>query len=223
MHDIARYYPIITTIFSFIIARGMFADYRDQRLPYLFCWALGVCAFGLAALAASINVLAGWSSVNLKFWYIVGALVGGFPLAQGTLYALANRKVAAITTIVFLTVIAVASVAVVLTPISIPPGFDGELTGKVFSWKWVRYFSPIVNSYSFLVVLGGGLYSVYRYYVVSDRDDLYLANANIALGGILPGFGGILMRMGYADSLFVLEFLALALIYFGYRVLKNSP
>jgi hypothetical protein len=222
MQDIARYYPIVTTIFAFIIARGIFVDYREQKQPYVLCWALGVCSFGLAALAASINVLAGWSPANLKFWYIVGALLGGFPLAQGTLYLLASRKVANITTIFFLIVILVASVAVVLTPITLPPDFDHELTGKVFSWKWVRSFSPLVNTYSLLVVLGGGVYSIYRYYSKPDRDELYLANANIALGGILPGFGGILMRMGYANALFVMDFLALALIYSGYRLYKNS-
>jgi hypothetical protein len=222
MQDIARYYPIVTAIFSFIIVREMFVDYREHKLNYLLCWTLGVCSFGLAALAASINVLFGWSLANLKFWYIIGALVGGFPLAQGTLYLLASRKVANCLTVFFLLVIAVASVAVALTPVSIPPGFDHELTGKVFTWKWVRSFSPIVNSYSFLVVLGGGIYSIYRYYSSLDRDETYLANANIALGGILPGFGGILMRMGYTNALFVTDFLALALIYSGYRIFKSS-
>jgi hypothetical protein len=222
MQDIARYYPIVTTIFSFIIAWEMFVHYRLRRLPYLLCWALGVCAFGFAALAASINVLAGWSPGNLKFWYIIGALVGGFPLAQGTLYFLASRKVANILTVFFLLVIMVAAVAVVLTPIVIPPNFDHELTGKVFAWKWVRYFSPIVNTYAFLVVLGGGIYSAYKYYSGVDRDDLHLANANISLGGILPGFGGIFMRMGFVNALFVLDFLALAVIYSGYRILKRS-
>lgn len=222
MQDIARYYPIVTTIFSFIIAREMFVDYREQRLTYVLCWALGVCSFGLAALGASINVLFGWSAANLKFWYVVGALVGGFPLAQASLYLLAGRKVANISTVFFTAVIIVAATAIILTPISIPPDFDHELTGKVFTWKWVRSFSPIVNTYSFLVVLGGGIYSVYKYYSHSDSDELHLANAYIALGGILPGFGGILMRMGYVNALFVTDFLALALIYSGYRIFKNS-
>jgi hypothetical protein len=222
MHEIAKYYPIVTTIFAFIIAREIFVHYRERKLTYLLCWTLGVCSFGLAALAASINVLAGWSPANLKFWYIAGALVGGFPLAQGTLYFLASRKVANISTIVCMVIIAVAAVAVALTPISIPPDFDHELTGKVFTWKWVRGFSPIVNTYSFLVLLGGGIYSAYRYYSRLDRDELHLSNANIALGGILPGIGGILIRMGYANALFVLDFLALAVIYSGYRILKDT-
>jgi hypothetical protein len=173
-------------------------------------------------MAASINLLAGWSAANLKCWYIIGALIGGFPLAQGTMYFLAGKKAGNITTFLFVLIIAVAAVAVAFTPISIPPDFDYELTGKVFTWKWVRAFSPIVNTYSLIVLLGGGAYSAYKYYSSSDRDELHLAHANIALGGILPGIGGILMRMGYANALFVLDFLALAVIYSGYRILKGS-
>jgi hypothetical protein len=222
MHDIARYYPIVTTIFSFIIAWEMFVHYRQRKSTYLLCWVIGVCAFGLAALAATINVLVGWFPANLKFWYIVGALVGGFPLAQGTLYFLTSRKLAGISTIFFLIVIAVGAVAVALTPVSIPPDFDYELTGKVFAWKWVRYFSPIVNSYSFLVVVGGAIYSAYRYYSDPFNEEPHLGNATISLGGILPGIGGTLMRMGYVNALFVMEFFALVVIYSGYRIIKRS-
>ena len=223
MQDIAKYYPIVTTIFAFIIAWEIFQHYRERRQAFLLCWTLGVCSFGLAALAASINVLAGWSPANLKFWYIVGALVGGFPLAQGTLYFLARRKVANTLTIVFALIITVAAIAVVLAPISLPPDFDHELTGKVFAWKWVRSFSPIVNTYTLVVLLGGGIYSAYRYYSHLERDDLHLANATIALGSLFPGIGGVLMRMGFANALFVLDFLALAMIYYGYRNIKEEP
>ena len=92
MQEIAKYYPIVSTIFAFIIAREMFLHYRERKLPYLLCWTLGVSSFGLAGLAASINVLAGWSPANLEAWYIAGALVGGFLLAQGSLYILARHE-----------------------------------------------------------------------------------------------------------------------------------
>jgi hypothetical protein len=133
-----------------------------------------------------------------------------------------RRKFADISTIFFVTVIVVAAIAVALSPVSIPPNFDYELTGKVFAWKWVRYFSPIINTYSFLILLGGGIYSAYRYYAPVFRDSSYLGLANIALGGILPGIGGTLMRMGYVNALFVMEFLALIVIYYGYRILQRS-
>ncbi len=199
----------------------MSGHYRERKSAALLCWIIGVCTFGLAALAASINVLLGWYTANLKFWYIVGALSGGFPLAQGTVYFLMSRKFADISTIIFLMVIAVGAVAVAVTPVSIPPDFDYELTGKVFTWKWVRYFSPIVNSYSFLVLIGGGIYSAKKYYQ-DYLEEEHLGNANIALGSMLPGIGGILMRMGHINALFVMDFVALIVIYYGYRIIKKS-
>lgn len=223
MDDIARYYPIITTLFSFIIAREMYGYYRQQKPVYLLWWIIGVGTFGMAALAASINVLIGWYTVNLKCWYIVGALLGGFPLAQGTVYFLMSRRFADVSTILFLLVIAAGAATVALTPVRIPPDFDYELTGKVFAWKWVRYFSPVINTYSLLVLAGGGFYSARRYYTRLFHEPAHLGNANIALGGIVPGIGGTLMRMGYVNALFVMDFLALILIYAGYRILKTGP
>src|SRR5690606_13092379 len=124
MHDIARYYPIVTTIFAFIIAWEMWLHYRQRPSPSLLCWIIGICGVGLAAFAASMNVLFGWAPVILKSWYVVGALVGGFPLAQGMVYFLMGRKIAVFLTILFSIVIATGAVAVALSPLRIEPGFD---------------------------------------------------------------------------------------------------
>jgi hypothetical protein len=222
MQDIARYFPIVTTIFSFIIAREMFNHYLQQKTHYVLCWAFGVLAFGLAALAASINALFGWSAANVKFWYFAGALVGGFPLAQGTLYLLTKRKIADVLAGIFLLVIAVGAVCVALTPLTIPSDFDHQLTGKVFSWRWVRYFPLVTNSYSFFVLVIGGIYSFYLHRTSVGNDSPYLANATIALGSLMPGFGGILMRMGFVNALFVVDFLAMIVIYSGFLILKQN-
>lgn len=222
MQDIARYYPIVTTIFSFIIAREMYLHYRQSRFPFLLCWILGVCAFGLAGLAASINILAGWSPATLKLWYLAGALIGGFPLAQGTVYLLMSRRFADISTVVMLVFIAIAAMAIVQTPVNAPADFDTSLTGKLFAWEWVRFFPLITNSYSFLVLVTGGAYSAYKHRSSIDDDTPYLANATIALGALMPGIGGTLMRMGFVYALFVVDFLGLIVIYYGFRILKKS-
>ena len=48
--------------------------------------------FSLGTLTESINAIFGWSEWNTKVWYIVGALLGGYPLAQGTIYLLMNKR-----------------------------------------------------------------------------------------------------------------------------------
>ena len=59
-----------------------------QKKKYLLWWMLGVVTFGLGTLSESLHALIGYNELNLRFWYIIGALLGGFPLAQGTVYLL---------------------------------------------------------------------------------------------------------------------------------------
>ncbi len=220
MDNIAEYIPILTTVFSIYFFNEIFAHYRKRRTKYLLWWALGVLTFGLGTLAESINVLLGWSPINLKYWYIVGALLGGFPLAQGSVYLLMNRKFANISAFVIVSIIIIGSVFIILTPISLPDAFDGKLTGKVFSWEWVRYFSPLINLYAFIFLVGGAIYSAIKYYKMGIREAPFRGNIFIAIGGLLPGIGGSFTRFGYVEVLYVTEFLGLLLIYFGYKIIK---
>ncbi len=217
-----EYIPIITTIFSAFFFREIFAHYRRTKTTYLLWWTLGVVAFGLGTLTESINVLFGWSQINTKAWYIVGALLGGFPLAQGSVYLLMNRKFANITTILFVTLIIGAGVCVMLSPIVIPDDFAGKLTGKVFEWKWVRLFSIPINIYALIFLVGGAIYSAIRYYAKADHQARFKGNIFIAFGGLLPGIGGTFTRMGHVNVLYVTELVGLTLIYIGYKIIKTN-
>jgi hypothetical protein len=183
---------------------------------------IGVLTFGLGTLTESINAVVGWSVLNTKIWYIAGALLGGFPLAQGTIYLLMRKRTADILTVIFVTVIVTASFCVMLTPVKIPPAFDDQLTGKVFEWEWVRLFSPFINIYSFIFLVGGALYSAYKYIRNKRARARSLGNICIAIGALLPGIGGTYTRMGYVHVLFVTEFIGLLLIYTGYITIRND-
>lgn len=222
MNPIIEYVPIITTIFSIFFVKEIFEHYQNHKTKYLLWWTIGVLTFGLGTLAESINVIFGWNEINLKYWYIVGALLGGFPLAQGSVYLLMSKKFANISTYILVTIIIIASLAVILTPVDIPEGFDNKLTGAVFSWKWVRYFSPLINIYAFIFLVGGAIYSAIKYFFKNDKQARFRGNIVIAIGGLLPGIGGTYTRMGYVNVLFVTELIGLVLIYVGYRIIKQD-
>lgn len=216
------YIPILTTLFSIFFTVQIYAHYRQKKTPYLLWWTLGVITFGLGTFSESFHALFGWNPVNLKFWYIVGALLGGYPLAQGSVYLLMNRKFAHASTFICVTLILIASVCVIWTPIRIPPDFDYRLTGKVFEWEWVRKFSPFINLYSLLFLVGGAIYSAITYYHRRQRKAPYKGNILIAIGALLPGIGGTFTRMGYVEVLFITELAGLLLIYAGYKIMKDD-
>src|ERR1700745_3474646 len=118
------YIPVLTTLFSVFFLSRIVPHYQAKGSSYLLWWTLGVLTFGLGTLTESINAIFGWSEWNTRVWYIVGALLGGYPLAQGTIYLLMKRRFADISAAVCSTVILVGAVCVLLSPIDIPPGFD---------------------------------------------------------------------------------------------------
>ncbi len=220
MNNYIEYIPIFTTLFSIYFFREIWNHYQQKKTTYLLWWSLGVLTFGLGTLAESINVLIGWSIPNVKYWYIVGALLGGYPLAQGSVYLLMKKKFADITRSLYVFLIVLASVFVILTPISIPENFNYKLSGKVFVWEWVRYFSPFINLYAFVFLVGGAIYSAIKYYQQGIKEAPFKGNIFIAIGGLLPGIGGSFTRAGYVEVLYVTEFIGLLLIYYGYRIIK---
>ncbi|NNK82683.1 MAG: hypothetical protein HKO92_06145 [Flavobacteriaceae bacterium] len=221
MQKFIEYIPIATTLFSIYFIREIFNHYQARKTSYLLWWTLGVMTFGLGTFAESIHAIFGWNEINLKYWYIVGALLGGFPLAQGSVYLLMNRWFAHITSILFIGLILVASYFVIKTPIAMPDGFDYRLTGAVFEWKWVRSFSPLINVYSFIFLVGGAIYSATKYYGYKDKQAHFRGNIFIAIGALLPGIGGTFTRLGYVEVLFITELIGLVLIYFGYIIIRN--
>lgn len=221
MQQLIEYIPILTTIFGVYFTIEIAKHYRRRKTSYLLWWMIGVMTFVLGTLAESLHALFGWNEINLRFWYIVGALLGGFPLAQGSVYLLMPKWFGHVTTVFFVSLILVASYFVIQSPISIPDGFDGRLTGTVFEWTWVRNFSPLINIYAFLFLVGGAIYSASKYYGFKNKKAHFKGNILIAIGALLPGIGGSFTRAGYVEVLFITEFLGLLLIYFGYRIIKT--
>ncbi len=183
-------------------------------------WTLGVLTFGLGTLTESINAIFGWSEWNTKIWYIVGALLGGYPLAQGTIYLLMKKRFADISAVACSAVILVAAVCVLLSPIAIPADFDDRLTGRVLAWQWVRAFSPLLNLYALLFLFGGAVYSAVQYF--AKGGPRFLGNILIAIGALLPGIGGTATRFGHVEVLYITELIGLIFIYLGYHMMRKD-
>ena len=92
---LVHYVPIVTTVLTVPFALEIFARYRrhPERL-HLLWWTLGVFTYGIGTLTESLTTLIGWREPLFRSWYISGALLGGAPLAQGTVYLLLSRRVA---------------------------------------------------------------------------------------------------------------------------------
>ena len=214
-----HYLPIVTTILAVPFSLNLWQRYRSRPTSiYYLCWCIGVAVYGLGTLAEALTTLAGWHAGIFRLWYITGALLGGAPLAQGTVYLLLRRRTANILTVALVTYVSIAAVCVLLSPLDYSKVEEHRLSGAVLAWTWVRLLSPVANLYAVIFLIGGAIVSAIRYSRQSETRHRFLGNVFIAVGAILPGIGGTATRMGHVEVLYVTELVGLVLIWYGYRL-----
>ncbi|MEE8361603.1 MAG: hypothetical protein V3R71_05575 [Gemmatimonadales bacterium] len=223
MRSAVHYIPIATTVFALAFAIVVLRGWRrEPDKLHLAWWGFGLLMYGLGTLTESLTTLFGWHEDVFRMWYISGALLGGAPLAQGTIYLLLRRRTANILTAVLVPVITTAAVCVLLSPINYAAVEPYRLSGAALEWQWVRLFSPFINLYAATFLIGGALVSAWRYRTQAAMRHRYLGNIAIAIGALLPGIGGTFTRFGYVEVLYVTEFLGLALIWLGYQTIVRG-
>jgi hypothetical protein len=217
MRSPVHFVPLITTAFALFFAAVLFHRWRERGGTHLLWWGVGMLSYAAGTLTESLTTLTGWHEGVFRAWYITGALLGGMPLAQGSVYLHLSRKAANRWTAIVCTIVVVASVCVILSPINHDAVEQYRLSGKALAWTWVRFFSPFVNTYALAFLVGGAIVSAARFRRDPSLANRFIGNVFIAIGGILPGIGGTFTRMGHVEVLYVTELMGLALIYVGYR------
>jgi len=228
MPTAVHYIPIFTTVlalaFAPIVGRRWL---RKRPAPHLFWWSLGIALYGVGTFTEGFTTLFGWSEGVFRAWYISGALLGGWPLAQGTVYLMFERRTASIMAAVVGTVVLAGATMVLLSPIDMAAVEPHRLTGSVMEWQRARLFSPFVNTYAAIFLIGGAVLSAWRYRSDPSLRHRFIGNCYIAVGALLPGIGGTATRMGYTEVLYVMELIGITLIWIGYtynvRPTSSSP
>lgn len=219
---LSHYLPLITTVLSAIFAREILMRYREKPERYhLLWWGLGIAIYGLGTLTESLTTLLGWHLVLFKAWYISGALLGGAPLALGTVYLLMGKRAGHIGLAILTTAVVVTSVFVILSPIKMDLVQSEILSSKVLEWQSIRIVSPFINTLAFLFLVGGAIYSAFRFIGNSKSRNVAYGNILIAIGATLPGVGGMGSRMGHTELLYIGELIGVILIWAGYRLCQK--
>jgi hypothetical protein len=218
-----HYLPIITTVIAIAFTAVLYRKWTTNRSArYLMWWMIGVVFYGLGTLAEAVTTLFGWSEPVFRVWYIVGALLGGAPLATGTVYLLLSKKWADRIATALISYIAVAAVLVLVTPVVSELADPNALSGEVIGWRFVRLLSPLINLYAVVFLIGGAVWSAWSYWKQGNAPSRVLGNILIAVGAILPGIGGGFARAGVVEVLYIGELVGLILIWMGFRVITQD-
>jgi hypothetical protein len=223
MPEPVHYIPIITTLVSIAFAVRLYRHWRSKPgTTYLLWWFLGLVTYAAGTVTESLTTLLGWHEIVFRFWYVTGALLGGAPLAQGTVYLLMPRRVANRLTVALVIAVLFGAVCVFLSPIHYELVDRTRLTGRVLGWQWVRLISPFINLYAVAFLVGGAVWSAWRYARERGGSARMWGNIFIAIGAILPGIGGSFTRFGKVEVLYVTELIGVCFVWLGYRTIVSD-
>lgn len=218
-----HYLPAATTIIAAAFSFTLFRKYRIRPTPHIGWWAAGVATYGTGTLLETVITLAGNTIVLTKLWYVAGAVLGAYPLAQGSLYLLYSRRFANRATAVSLPCVVVTALLVLLSPVVADSLEPHRPSGALLAWGWVRLLTPFINSYAAFFLVGGAAVSAYRFWKTTNAARRAAGNALIAFGALLPAIGGTFAKAGVLEALYVAEFVGLVLIWAGERTCAVRP
>jgi hypothetical protein len=182
--------------------------------------------YGAGTALESAITLFGNTPALTRWWYVAGALLGGYPLGTGSVYLLCRRRTAHLLTAVTATLVIGRSAAVLRSPIVAAQLEPHRPTGAALAWSWVRLGTPFVNVYAAAFLIGGAVHSAVRFWWPAPgtvRDPARAAGtALIAFGALLPGIGGGLAKAGIVEGLYVGEFVGLIAIWAGHATCARS-
>lgn len=220
---LVHYLPILTTAISAVFFVVLLRAVQVRRSgPHLVWWAAGVFFYGMGTLIESWITLGGNSIFLTKSWYIFGALLGGYPLAQGTVWLLMRKETAWRLTLITVPFILISAAFVVMSPVNLAALEPHRPTGAVLGWTWVRMLTPFINLYAAAFLIGGAIYSAAKYAKGRQYPERALGNAVIAVGAILPGIGGTMAKAGVVEALYIGECIGIVLIWAGYTAIARA-
>jgi len=223
---------VITGIFALLVLRR----WSKRRKPYLMAWGIGLVLYFLGMLSQVILYFV-WSPFFFGLWYWSGALMVAAWLGQGTTYLLVRRGSIARNLQMALLLVTVMTLpwTLFLTDFNEDawkPGADmtqiyrteadadGNITIEgimtLESRGTVRFFSPIMNSWGTIALVGGALYSARLFRRKQILRNRMLGNWFIAAGGLLPALGGVLIRLGDPSFKYFGELGGAVLIFIGF-------
>ena len=181
-----HYLPIVTTVLSAVFATVLWRRWRERRALHLLWWTIGIVAYGTGTLLESAITLLGNSVLLTKLWYVAGALFGGYPLAQGSVYLHLSRRTAHRLTAITLPLLLAAAALVLVSPV-VPGALEAHRpSGAVLGWSWIRLLTPFVNLYAviFLLVNSGRQDVDFVFFTVRTRQ-IWLILLSMGLGAVL--------------------------------------
>lgn len=213
--------PFGSSLISFGFAVVILRRYWERKGLHLLLWGIGMIFYGIGGFCEGYYGAFGWSSTVFRMWYLFGAILVAAWLGQGTVYLLAKKSWAhGLMVILILGSIygAYKVFGAELDPTLMTSSLHtgSEMSGHAIVTSGVRSLTPFFNLYGTVALVGGAAYSAWIFWRKRVLLHRSIGNILIAVGAMLPAFGGTFSRMGFSGTLYISEFLGAILIFVGF-------
>lgn len=205
---------LAATIISFVFAIIVLDQFLARKKPYQLIWSIGLFMYFVSTGCEFWTGIWGLNETIYRLWYLFGAIFVATYLGMGTLYLLAPRRTAHIIMAILLITTCYAIFRVYTAHIDLSS--LSSLSGRAMPQN-VRLLTPFFNTFGTIALVGGALYSAWIFWRRRLMLHRMISNLLIALGAILPAFGGTVMRFGGAPvTTYILELLGIIIIFAGF-------
>jgi len=213
--------PFLSGLVSFGFAIVILRRYWQRKGLHLLLWGIGMVFYGIGGFCEGYYGAFGWNPLVFRMWYLFGAILVAAWLGQGTVYLLAKKTWAHGMMIILILGSIYGAFKVIgaeldptLMTTSLHTG--SEMSGHAIVTPGVRSLTPFFNLFGTVALVGGAAYSAWIFFKKRVLLHRSIGNILIAVGALLPAFGGTFSRMGFSGALYITEFLGAILIFIGF-------
>jgi hypothetical protein len=213
-------FPAAAAAVAFAFAVALGRRFLGRRRAYLALWCVALAMYGAASLAVAAGVGVGWSRSLFEVYWILGAVLNVPLLAAGEVRLLAQGRVAETVVWVVLAFLAAYTIAVTRGALVDPQALAQDLpSGKhVFGDGTEAHRLPqLISIPSYLVLVGGALWSAWRMRGRRDLRDRAVGTLLIVAGATVTAVAGsAFAALGNAAAFSVALLAGVAVMFAGF-------
>jgi len=213
-------FPLAAALVAGLFAAVLLRRYIERRRTYEIIWALALLMYGAASLAVAFGSANGWTSMEFRIYWALGAVLNVPFLAQGELDLLIPARGIRWALYVLLAFITAYTIAVVRTAEIDAAAVTQDLpSGKdVFGDGTAAHRLPqIIAIPAYLVLVGGTLWSAWRMRGRPELKDRFWGTLLIALGAtIIAGFGSAFAALGHLAPFSISLLVGICVMFLGF-------
>jgi hypothetical protein len=213
-------FPLVAAVVAAVFAGLVGRRYVARRQPYQLAWALALAMYAAASLAVVLGATGGWTTDEFRIYWALGAVLNVPFLAGGEVMLLTRNRTMHAAVWIVLVFLTAYTIAVLRNASFDAAALAEDLpSGKhVFGDGTAAHRLPqLISIPSYLVLLGGALWSAWRMRGRPELRDRFVGTLLIGLGAtVIAGFGSAFAALGHLAPFSVALAAGIGVMFLGF-------